>query len=101
MQEALLDVLIFVIDNPFYTIVMALLAGFLATRLVAAERRPAIIGFSIIGLIGFFLGRFVLTYFELNETLDRLRDLRVAIDLVASFAGAFAVASLVHLIKPS
>ncbi len=101
MQEILLDVLIFVIDNPLYTIVMAFLAGFLASRLVAAERRPGTIGFSIIGLIGFFLGRLVITYFELNETLDSLRELRFVIDLVASFAGAFAIAGLLHFIKPS
>ena len=101
MQETFLEVLIFVIDNPLYTIVMAFLAGFLASRLVAAERRPGIIGFSIIGLIGFFLGRFTLTYFDLNETLDSLHQLRFVIDLVASFAGAFAIASLAHFIKPS
>jgi uncharacterized membrane protein YeaQ/YmgE (transglycosylase-associated protein family) len=101
MQDTFLEVLIFVIDNPLYTIVMAFLAGFLATRFVAAERRPAIIGFSIVGLIGFFLGRFVITYFGFNETLDSLRQLRFVIDLVASFAGAFAIASLVHFIKPS
>ena len=101
MQETFLEVLIFVIDNPFYTVVMALLAGFLASRLVATERRPGVIGFSIVGLIGFFLGRFVLTYFDLNETLDSLHQLRFVIDLIASFAGAFAVTSLIHFIKPS
>jgi uncharacterized membrane protein YeaQ/YmgE (transglycosylase-associated protein family) len=101
MQDNFLAVLIFVIDNPLYTIVMACLAGFLATRFVAAERRPGTIGFSIIGLIGFFLGRFALTHFELNETLDSLHQLRFVIDLVASFAGSFAIASLIHFIKPS
>ena len=101
MQETFLEVLIFVIDNPFYTVVMALLAGFLASRLVATERRPGVIGFSIVGLIGFFLGRFVLTYFNLNETLDSLHQLRFVIDLIASFACAFAVTSLIHFIKPS
>ena len=101
LQQTLAGVLIFVIDNPLYTIVMAFLAGFLASRLVAAERRPGAIVFSIIGLIGFLLGRFVLTYFELNETLDGLRDLRLVIDLIASFAGAFAITSLIHVIKPS
>jgi uncharacterized membrane protein YeaQ/YmgE (transglycosylase-associated protein family) len=100
MQETVLEVLIFIIDNPFFTIFMAFVTGFLATRCVAVERRPGTIGFVIIGLIGFFLGRFGLTYFEFNEVLDGLRELRFVIDLVASFAGSFAVASLVHFIRP-
>lgn len=101
MQEIVLEVLIFVIDNPLYTVVMAFLAGFLTTRSVAVERRPGTIGLVIIGLIGFFLGRFVITYFGLNETLDSLRGLRFVIDLIASFAGSFAITGLVHFIKPS
>lgn len=100
MQETVLEVLIFIIDNPFFTILMAFVTGFLATRFVAVERRPGTIGFVIIGLIGFFLGRCALTYFEFNEALDSLRELRFVIDLVASFAGSFAVASLVHFIRP-
>jgi uncharacterized membrane protein YeaQ/YmgE (transglycosylase-associated protein family) len=101
MQAIVLEVLIFVIDNPLYTFVMAFLAGFLATRFVAVERRPGTIGLVSIGLIGFTLGRLAITYFDLNETLDSLRGLRFVIDLVASFAGSFAIASLVHFIKPS
>jgi uncharacterized membrane protein YeaQ/YmgE (transglycosylase-associated protein family) len=101
MKEIVIEVLIFVIENPLYTIVMAFLPGFLATRFVAVERRPGTIGFSIIGLIGFFLGRFALTHFELNETLDSLRGLRFVIDLFASFAGSFTIAGLIHFIKPS
>ncbi|MSP41725.1 MAG: hypothetical protein EXR70_24850 [Deltaproteobacteria bacterium] len=101
MQEIVLEVVIFVIDNPLYAMVMALLTGFLATRWIAAERRPGPIVWGIIGVIGFLLGRLALTYLDYNETLDGLRELRYVIDLVVSCVGAFAIASLIHMIKPS
>jgi len=101
MQEAVLDVLIYSIDNPVFTLVIAFLAGFLASRIVAADRRPGIFGFTVIGIVGFFLGRFVLSYYQLNETLDSLHELRIFIDLLAAFLGSFVVAGIIHFIKPS
>ena len=101
MQESALESLIYVIDNPILTLFIVILAGFLSTRLVAAERRPGVIGFTIIGLIGFFLSRLVLSYFQLNETLDSLHALRIFIDLLAAFVGSFVFAGIIHFIKPS
>jgi len=101
MQEAVLDVLIYSIDNPVFTLVIAFLAGFLASRIVAAERRPGIFGITVIGIVGFFLGHFVLSYYQLNETLDSLHELRIFIDLLAAFLGSFVVAGIIHFIKPS
>ena len=101
MQEIVLEALIYGIDNPLLTLLIAFLAGFLASRIVAADRRPGILGFTIIGLIGFFLSRFVLSYFQLNETLDSLHELRIFIDLLAAFIGSFVIAGVIHFIKPS
>lgn len=101
MQEAALEALIYSIDNPVLTLVIAFLAGFLASKIVAADRRPGVIGFTIIGLIGFFLSHFVLSYYQLSETLDNLHQLRIFIDLVAAFFGSFIIAGVIHFLKPS
>ena len=101
MQEIVLETLIYVIDNPVLTLVIAVVAGFLATKFVAADRRPGIIGFVIIGLIGSFLGHFVIIYFRWNESLDSLLALRIIIDLFAAFIGSFLIAGILHFLKPS
>ena len=101
MQEIALETLIYVIDNPVLTLVIAFIAGFLATKFVAADRRPGIIGFVIIGLIGSFLGHFVIIYFRWNESLDSLLALRIIIDLFAAFIGSFLIAGILHFLKPS
>jgi len=101
MQESALESLIYIIDNPILTFFIVILAGFLSTKLVAAERRPGVIGFTIIGLLGFFLSHFMLAYAGWNEYLDGLRELRVIIELVAAFLGSFVVAGIIHFIKPS
>ena len=98
MQESALESLIYVIDNPISSLFIVILAGFLSTRLVATERRPGVIGFTIIGLLGFFLSHFMLTYAGWNEYLDGLRELRVIIELVAAFLGSFVVAGFVHFL---
>jgi len=67
MQEIILDRLVYLIENPILTRVIVFVSGFLATRIIAAERRPGTIGLVIIGLMGFFLGHFMLSYLELNE----------------------------------
>jgi len=101
MQDAALEALIYSIDHPFLTLVIAFLAGLLASKIVAADRRPGVFGFTIIGLIGFFLSHFVLSYYQLNETLDGLHELRIFIDLVAAFFGSFVIAGIIHFLKPS
>lgn len=100
MPEIILDSLRYIIENPILTLVIAFISGFLATRIVAAERRPGIIGFMIIGLMGFFLGNFMLSYYELNEYLDSLLEFRIVIDLTAAFIGSFVIAGIVHFLKP-
>ena len=101
MQETLIDRLVYIIENPVLTLVIAFISGFLATRIVAADRRPGTIGFVIIGLMGFFLGYFMLSYYELNEYLDSLLELRIVIDMGAAFVGSFVIAGIFHFLKPS
>ncbi len=101
MQENALESLIYVINHPISTLFIVILAGFLSTRLVAAERRPGVIGFTIIGLFGFFLSHFMLTYAGSNEYLNGLRELRVIIELIAAFIGSFFIAAIINFLKPT
>jgi uncharacterized membrane protein YeaQ/YmgE (transglycosylase-associated protein family) len=101
MRELLLDRLIYVIDHPVLTVVISLVAGFLATRLAVPNRRFGWFGSLIVGLMGFFLSYFVLSYPQLNEYLDNLHELRIIIDLLAAFVGSFVIAGIIHFIKPS
>ena len=101
MPEALQQVVAHIETNLAASLVMAFIAGFLATRLVAAERRPGVIGFTIIGSAGFFLAHLVINYFHFSEYLDSLQGLRIFIDLMAAFIGSFVIAGIVHFIKPT
>ena len=101
MAETLQQVVAYIATNLAASLVIAFIAGFLATRLVSVERRPGVIGFTIIGCIGFFLAHFVIHYYQLNEYLENLQGLRFFIDLTAAFIGSFVIAGIVHFIKPT
>ena len=101
MQELVLDQLIYIIDNPVLTLVISLISGFLATRLVTPNRRFGSFVSSVVGLMGFFLGYFVLSYNQLNEHLDSLLEFCIVINLSAAFVGSFVIAGIIHFVKPS
>lgn len=101
MQDVFFESLAYFSENPLVSLVIALSAGFLATRIVASERRPGVIGFTIIGIMGLFLAQFVILFFELNEYLEDLHQLRNIVYLIAAFFGSFLIATIFHFIKPS
>jgi len=101
MKEFVLDRLIYIIDNPVLSLVISFIAGFLATRIAAPNRRFGLFASFIVGLMGFFLGHFVLSWNQLSEYLDSLLELRIIIDLLATFVGSFVIAGIIHFIKPS
>ena len=101
MQDVFIETLAFFSENPIVSLVIALSAGFLATRIVASERRPGVIGFTIVGILGLFLAQVVILFFGLNEYLEDLHQLRNIVYLFAAFFGAFFIATILHFIKPS
>ena len=101
MQQIVQDILIYIQSNPVLSLVIAFIAGFLATRIVAAERWPGVFGFTIIGLCGFVLGHFMIAYYEYTEYLDTMLELRVIADMIAAFMGSFVVAGIIHFIRPT
>ena len=101
MQQIVQDILIYIQSNPVLSLVIAFISGFLATRIVAAERRPGVLGFTIIGLCGFVLGHFMIAYCQYTEYLDSLLELRVLADMIAAFIGSFVIAGIIHFIRPT
>jgi len=76
LQEIISDIAIYIWSNPVLSLVIAFIAGFLATRIVAAERRH-------------------------TEYLDSLLELRIIADMIAAFIGAFVIAGIIHFIRPT
>ena len=101
LQEAAQEVVTYLQPNPLLFLCIALVAGFAANKTVSSERRLGYISFLIVGLIGLFLGEFMLFYFKLNDYLEDLAGLRILIDFIAAFVGSFIVAAIIHFIKPT
>ena len=101
MQEAAQEVLTYLQSNPLLLLCIALVAGFAANKTVSFERRLGFISFLIVGLIGLFLGEFMLFYFKLVDYLEDFAGLRILIDFIAAFVGSFVVAAIIHFIKPT
>lgn len=101
MQEAAQEVVTYLQPNPLLYLCIALVAGFAANKTVSSLRRLGFISFLIVGLIGLFLGEFVLFYFKLNDYLETLAGLRILIDFIAAFVGSFVVAAIIHFVKPT
>jgi uncharacterized membrane protein YeaQ/YmgE (transglycosylase-associated protein family) len=101
VTEFLQDQYAYVLENPVMTFIIAFSCGFLATRLVASERRPGIIGASFVGILGFFLGNAMLSYYQLHEYMDTLSGLRYLIVMVTAFISSFVIAGILHFFKPN
>ena len=98
MLEAAQEVLAYLLEKPVLYVIMACLAGFAGNKTVAYERRSGFFIFLIVGVIGLFLGQFVIFFFE--TYLEKLPEFRFLFDFVAAYVGAFFVAAIIHFIKP-
>jgi len=87
--------------NPLLALGLAFVAGFAAVKTVAYDRRGGAILFALVGVVGLFLGEFVLLYYRLDEYLETISQFRILFDLVAAYIGSFIVAAIIHFIKPT
>jgi uncharacterized membrane protein YeaQ/YmgE (transglycosylase-associated protein family) len=101
LQETAQLVFTYLQGSVLVSLGIALVAGFAADKTVSHERRSGVLFFVIIGLVGLFLGEFVLVYSRLDEYLEGIAALRIFIDLIAAYLGAFFIAALIHFIKPN
>jgi hypothetical protein len=72
-----------------------------ADKTVAYERRSSIFFFLSIGLLALFPGEFVIFYFRLVDYLEKISELRVFFDFVASYVDSFVVAAMTHFVRPT
>lgn len=101
MQESAQEVFVYLQGSVIVSLTLAFIAGFAADKTVAYERRSGVLFFLIIGILGLFLGEFVLVYSRLDEYLEGIAEFRILIDLIAAYVGAFFIAAIIHFIKPT
>ncbi len=100
MQEIAQQVIDYLKINPVPSLGIAFVSGIGAIKSVAHERRAGFFVYLIVGLIGFFLGQFVIFYFGFQKYLQEISAFRILFDLIAAYIGSFIVAAIIHFIKP-
>jgi uncharacterized membrane protein YeaQ/YmgE (transglycosylase-associated protein family) len=101
LQETALQVIEYIKANPAVTSGIAIISGIAASKSVAHDRSWGIIVYLIVGLVGFFLGQFVILYFGFHQYLEQIPSFRILFDLIAAYIGSFVFAALIHFIKPT
>ena len=101
MQEIALQVIDYLKANLGLALGIAIISGIAASKSVAHDKSWGIIVYLIIGLVGFFLGQFVILYFGFNQYLEQIPSFRILFDLIATYIGSFVFAALIHFIKPT
>ncbi|MGN6718893.1 MAG: GlsB/YeaQ/YmgE family stress response membrane protein [Candidatus Binatia bacterium] len=101
MGETLEKVAAYLQPNPVLSLGVAFVAGFAAMKTVAYDQRAGFILFSLVGVVGLFLGEFVLVYYGLDGYLEPISEFRILFDFIAAYIGSFLVAAIIHFIKPT
>jgi uncharacterized membrane protein YeaQ/YmgE (transglycosylase-associated protein family) len=95
------EVIAYLQGSLLVSLTIAFVAGFAAAKTVAYEGRFGAIFFLVVGLLGLFLGEFVIFNFELDDYIEPIAEFRLFFDLIAGYIGSFFVAAIVHFIKPT
>jgi uncharacterized membrane protein YeaQ/YmgE (transglycosylase-associated protein family) len=101
LGETLEKVAAYLQPNPVLSLGVAFVAGFAAMKTVAYDQRAGFILFSLVGVVGLFLGEFVLLYYGLDGYLEPISEFRILFDFIAAYIGSFLVAAIIHFIKPT
>jgi uncharacterized membrane protein YeaQ/YmgE (transglycosylase-associated protein family) len=101
LQEIAQQVVAYLKDSLLVSLILAFVAGMAASKTVAYDRRSGVVFFLIVGLLGLFLGEFVIFYFHLDEYLVKIANFRIVFDLIAAYVGSFVPAAIIHFIKPT
>jgi len=87
-------------EKLLFALPTALIAGFAGMKSVAPTKRSNPVFYLIVGLLGSFLGQFTIRYLGIKEILDELPHFWFLFDFLTAYAGSFAIASLLHFVKP-
>ena len=101
MLESAQEVFVYLQGSIIASLSLAFVAGFAANKTVAHERRSGVLFFLVIGLLGLFLGEFMLIYSKIVEYLESLAQLRILVDLIVAYLGSFLITAIIHFVKPN
>jgi uncharacterized membrane protein YeaQ/YmgE (transglycosylase-associated protein family) len=101
LQETALNVFAYLQGSVIVSLVVAFVAGIAAVKTVARDQRSGVILFLIVGILGLFLGEFMLFMFKLDEYIEKIAQLRIVFDFIAAYVGSFIIAAIIHFIKPT
>ncbi|MGH7825499.1 MAG: hypothetical protein ACREQ7_10050 [Candidatus Binatia bacterium] len=100
MQEIAQAVIVYFQQKPLVSLGIAFIAGFAGNKSVAYDGSPNFLFHLIVGLVGFFLGQFVILFFGLLEYLESLPEFRLLFDFIAAYIGSFLTSAIIHFVKP-
>jgi uncharacterized membrane protein YeaQ/YmgE (transglycosylase-associated protein family) len=101
LQETAQEVFTYLQGSVVISLTLAFVAGFAADKTVASDRRSGVLFFLIIGLLGLFVGEFMLVYSRLEDYLESLSEVRILFDFIAAYLGSFLIAAIIHFVKPT
>ena len=101
MQEIAQETFTYLQGSYWVSFMIALIAGLAAVKTVAYDQRAGGVLFLIVGLLGLFLGEFVLFWLNLDEYLEQLAAMRIVFDFIAAYVGSFIIAAIIHFVKPT
>jgi uncharacterized membrane protein YeaQ/YmgE (transglycosylase-associated protein family) len=101
MEQTAREVLSYIQGNMAANTVIAVITGFAACKSVASDWRDIGLMFILVGLVGFFLGQYMILFLGLKEFLDQLPQFTWLFDFMIGFVGSFIVATIVNFFKPT
>jgi uncharacterized membrane protein YeaQ/YmgE (transglycosylase-associated protein family) len=102
VEQTARETFLYMQANPAGSFVIALLTGFAACKSVASDWKGGLsLLFVVVGLVGFFLGQFMVLLLGLKEILDQIPQFTWLFDLIIGFVGSFIVATIINFFKPT
>jgi len=101
MREIAKQALDYLTDNLIATLLIAIIAGFGATKTVAFGKKGNPVLYFVVGLLGAFVGQFLILYLGLKEILEEVSAFRPFFDLLAAYLGSFVFAWIFYILKPN
>ena len=101
MEETAQEVLLYMQENLAATVIIVVISGFAACKIVASDWKGIRLLFIIVGCLGFFLGQFLVLFFGLKEIIDLVPQFTWLFDFIIGFVGSFIVATVANFLKPT
>jgi uncharacterized membrane protein YeaQ/YmgE (transglycosylase-associated protein family) len=101
VEQIAREALSYIQANMAANAVIAVITGFAACKSVASDWKDIGLLFIFVGIVGFFLGQFMLFFLGLKDILNQLPEFTWFFDLVTGFVGSFIVATIVNFFKPT